>query len=308
MAEKYSKFSSIVIKVPTKMLYEGKIVKSSLTDKQKNPKSKKGVKSIKLKTDDTIKQVKVEKKGEVVEKKKAVKKKVDKPKKAVKKKTVLKKSVAKELDEQIGKTKTGWKPDAKERIEMKLRGTGKNIRDLRTDIINDITESRNKNVLNDYEFLKAVEKVKTVPKKDRKKEIEDILDETSIKEIYHAILKVRRDRGEFEGIVFRGTRDYMKELLMEGKWKIYLNDVIDILTGKKKNNKDEITEKFGKLSKEKIVDTACDVLTKHGLPPSPYARTRLKKLSKQEILVGIESVERFKPYKAEIYAELRKLK
>jgi hypothetical protein len=292
------------------MLYEGKIVKSSLTDKQKNPKSKKGVKSIKLKTDDTIKQVKVEKKGEVVEKKKAVKKKVDKPKKAVKKKTVLKKSVAKELDEQIGKKKTVWKPDPKvwNKINMKLRETGTNIRDLRHEIVLNETANKIRGYANDRAFLKAVEKFKPVPKKDRKKEIEDILDETSIKEIYHAILKVRRDRGEFEGIVFRGTRDYMKELLMEGKWKIYLNDVIDILTGKKKNNKDEITEKFGKLSKEKIVDTACDVLTKHGLPPSPYARTRLKKLSKQEILVGIETVERFKPYKDEIYAELRKLK
>ena len=47
---------------------------------------------------------------------------------------------------------------------MRLRGTGKNIRDLRTDIINDMTESRNKNVLNDYEFLKADKKFKSAKK------------------------------------------------------------------------------------------------------------------------------------------------
>ena len=85
--KKYPKFSSIVIRIPTSMLLNGKLVKSSLTAKQKNPKTKKGVKSIKLKTDDNINTVKIENKGEVVAK---PKKKADKPKKKEAKKSVKK--------------------------------------------------------------------------------------------------------------------------------------------------------------------------------------------------------------------------
>ena len=123
-----------------------------------------------------------------------------------------------------------WKPDPKvwNKINMKLRETGTNIRDLRHEIVLNETANMIRGYANDRAFLKAVEKGKTVPKKDRKKEIEDILGEKSIKEIYHTIMKVRRDRGESQGIRFKGTRSDMKELLMEGEWKIYLDDVIDI--------------------------------------------------------------------------------
>jgi len=90
--KKYSKHGSIVLEVPEKMLYDGKKLKKSLTEKRKAPTMTHGKKSIELKANPKINKAVIKNSGEVVEKKvdmpkkKIVKKKVDMPKKIVKKK------------------------------------------------------------------------------------------------------------------------------------------------------------------------------------------------------------------------------
>jgi hypothetical protein len=106
--KKYSKHGSIVLEVPEKMLYDGKKLKKSLTEKRKAPTMTHGKKSIKLKANPKINKAVIKNSGEVVEKKvdmpkkKIVKKKVDMPKKKiVKKKVDMPKKIVKKKEPRI---------------------------------------------------------------------------------------------------------------------------------------------------------------------------------------------------------------
>jgi len=263
------------------MLYEGRLIKNSLTDKQKNPKSKKGVKSIQLKTDDSIKQVKVEKKGEIVEKKKSVKKKVDKHKRAVKKK------------------KQG-KPDAKERIEMRLRGTGKNIRDLRTDIINDMTESRNKNVLNDYEFLKADKKFKPVK---RTQNADQIINTAETYDLWDAAKPVLARHGK--NVKFRNY-EWLRKQFTEGAFTEYKDELASLIQKNKErweNGEPPIADELSKLLRKNTIKKIGEIINKHLYKEGKALK--IKNITKEQIYLQLLRPI-FHPYIEAIKSDLRK--
>jgi hypothetical protein len=74
------KYSSIVIKIPAKMLY-GQHLKPSLTRTLKNVAHTAKTPAIKLKADTKIKKAKIENKGELIKRKKTVKKRLPSNKK-----------------------------------------------------------------------------------------------------------------------------------------------------------------------------------------------------------------------------------